>query len=96
MKNPPSRCVSTACLRETVTSSRKISQSGERPIVVRPPSGWKVSPALPPPERTTSAGPLTPRSSRTSAASSSPSSRVYAIVVSAPLSRTRSAPHLAQ
>src|SRR5919197_892103 len=97
MTNLPSRCVSTACLRETVTSSRKISQSGERPIVVRSPSGWKVSPALPPPERTTSAGPLTPRSSRTSAGSSpSPSSGRYAIVVSAPLSWTRSAPHLAQ
>src|SRR5919199_4636024 len=97
MTNLASLRVSTACLRETVTSSRKISQSGERPIVVRSPSGWKVSPALPPPERTTSAGPLTPRSSRISAGSSfSPSSGRYAIVVSAPLSRTRSAPHLAQ
>ena len=47
----------TACLRETVTSSRKMSQSGERPIVVRSPVGMKCSPARPPPERTTSAGP---------------------------------------
>src|SRR5919199_3098557 len=97
MTNLASLRVSTACLRETVTSSRKISQSGERPIVVRSPSGWNVSPALPPPERTTSAGPLTPRSSsETDARSSSPSSGVNVIVVSAPPSRTRSAPHLAQ
>ena len=33
MKRPSSRWTSTACLRETVTSSRKMSQSGERPIV---------------------------------------------------------------
>src|ERR671922_294351 len=96
MKNEPSRRTSTACLRETVTSSRKMSQSGERPIVVRSPSGRNVSPVLPPPERTTSAGPLTPRSSSASATSSSPSSGRYVIVVSAPLSRTRSAPHFAQ
>ena len=30
----PPRLMSTACLRETVTSSRKMPQSGERPIVV--------------------------------------------------------------
>ena len=42
-KSPP--CLaSTACLRETVTSSRKISQSGERPIVVRSSSSRNVSP----------------------------------------------------
>ena len=33
--------MSTAWRRETVTSSRKMSQSGERPIVVRSPCGWK-------------------------------------------------------
>ena len=53
----PSRS-SSAWRRETVTSSRKTSQSGERPISVRSPIAWKLSPALPPPERTTSAGPL--------------------------------------
>ena len=68
------RATITACLRETVTSSRKMSQSGERPIVVRSRCGSKVSPARPPPERTTRAGPSTgislergePRSSRSS------------------------------
>src|SRR5207249_11036568 len=69
--NVPSLFVRTACLRETVTSSRKIPQSGERPIVVWSASALKVSPALPPPERTTSAGPLMPGSS--SAASGDPS-----------------------
>src|SRR5581483_2443169 len=39
----PSRCSSSACLRETVTSSRKIPQSGERPIVVCPLCGANVS-----------------------------------------------------
>ena len=47
--NPPSRSISTAWLRDTVTSSRKISQSGERPMRVRSPTGLKLSPALPPP-----------------------------------------------
>src|SRR6185437_321513 len=60
----PSRCTSSACLRDTVTSSRKMPHSGDRPIVVRSPFGAKVSPARPPPERTTRAGPSRPRSSR--------------------------------
>ena len=42
-KRPP-RSSRTAWLRETVTSSRKTSQSGERPIVVRSPLGTKCSP----------------------------------------------------
>ena len=46
-----------------MTSSRKIPQSGERPIVVESPPGENVSPERPPPERTTSAGPARPRSS---------------------------------
>ena len=62
-KNVPSRSTSTAWLRETVTSSRKISQSGERPMRVRSPAGRKLSPARPPPERTTSAGPSRPSTS---------------------------------
>src|SRR5262249_17381909 len=37
-----------ACLRETVTSSRKIAHSGERPIIVGPSSSGNVSPARPP------------------------------------------------
>src|SRR6185503_18283180 len=74
-KKPLSRSIITACLRETVTSSRKIPQSGERPIVVSPLS-VNISPARPPPERTTSAGPVTPRSSSASACESSPSSGV--------------------
>ena len=57
----PSR-TSSAWRRETVTSSRKTSHSGERPISVRSAEGKKLSPALPPPERTTSAGPLPRRS----------------------------------
>src|SRR5262249_42893707 len=40
-----SRSTRTACLRETVTSSRKMPQSGERPIEVRSPSSVNVSPA---------------------------------------------------
>src|ERR671937_377291 len=92
IKNAPSRSASTACLRDTVTSSRKIPQSGERPIVVSP-SSWNSSPALPPPARTTSAGPLTPRSSSAAVGPSSPSSAVKACVVSAPPSSfTSSAP----
>src|ERR671937_1506031 len=96
MKNPPSRLVSTACLRETVTSSKKIPQSGERPIVVSP-SSVNISPALPPPERTTSAGPLTPSSSSASPAVSSRSSGVNVWVASAPPSSlTSRAPQRAQ
>ena len=38
------RSTSTACLRETVTSSRKMSHSGERPIVVRSRSQAGTSP----------------------------------------------------
>src|SRR5581483_1884834 len=78
---------STACLRETVTSSRKMPQSGERPIVVRSPCGANVSPERPPPERTTSATPWIPKSSSASSASSG-SSTANACVVSAPGSRT--------
>ena len=62
----PSRSTSTAWRRETVTSSRKTGQSGERPMIVRSPCGVNVSPARPPPERTTRAGPSTPRSSSSS------------------------------
>ena len=40
-----------------MTSSRKTSHSGERPISARSPIASKLSPARPPPERTTSAGP---------------------------------------
>jgi hypothetical protein len=63
-------------LRETVTSSRKTSQSGERPISVFAPEGKKVSPARPPPERTTSAGPLTLGSRNAALGSSAISSGV--------------------
>ena len=70
-KNEPSRSTSTAWLRETVTSSRKMSQSGERPIRVRSPAGRNASPALPPPERTTSAGPSSPSSGSCSCPSTS-------------------------
>src|SRR5947199_3629686 len=76
MKNSPSRRISTACFRETVTSSRKMSQSGERPIVILSPCGTKCSPARPPPERTTSAGPSAPSSSSVGVASSPTSSGV--------------------
>ena len=55
--NPlPSR-TSSACLRDTVTSSRNTSHSGDRPISARSPIASKLSPARPPPDRTTSAGP---------------------------------------
>ena len=43
-RTPRPRSTITACLRETVTSSRKISQSGERPIVVRSPLQREASP----------------------------------------------------
>ncbi len=76
------RSTSTACRRETVTSSRKMPQSGERPIVVRSPCGRNVSPERPPPERTTSAGPSIPRSSAAPASSES-STGVNVCVVSA-------------
>ena len=45
-------------------------------LVVRSPEGTKCSPARPPPERMTSAGPSAPSSSSVSAPSSSPSSGV--------------------
>src|SRR4051812_40202346 len=90
----PSRCSTLACLRETVTSSRKIPQSGERPIVVCPPPSGNVSPERPPPERTTSAGPVTPTSS--SASWSSPSSGVNVIVVSDSSGLINAAPQRAQ
>src|SRR5439155_7228968 len=93
----PSRCTSEACLRETVTSSRKMPQSGERPIVVLSPCGANVSPARPPPAWTTSAGPWMPRSPSVSSISSC-SSAVNDWVCS-PVSLSRScssAPHLAQ
>src|SRR5207248_7843944 len=40
----PSSSISNAWLRETVTSSRKMSQSGERPMRVCSPAGRKLSP----------------------------------------------------
>ncbi len=46
-KKAPSRSTSTAWLRETVTSSRKISHSGERPMRVRSPAGVKRLPRPP-------------------------------------------------
>src|SRR6185437_16928171 len=62
IRHCPSALTSVAWRRETVTSSRKTPQSGERPIVVRSPCGENDSPVRPPPARTTSAGPLTPSS----------------------------------
>src|SRR5439155_11682009 len=47
-----SLCATIAWRRDTVTSSRKMSQSGDRPIVVSAGLSGKVSPARPPPERT--------------------------------------------
>jgi hypothetical protein len=79
-----------------VTSSRKKSQSGDRPIVERSAVGMKCSPVLPPPERTTSAGPSVEMSSRGPSSSAS-SSGVYVCVVSVPPSSlTSSAPHFEQ
>ena len=49
MKRPPSGDRPRG-VRETVTSSRKMSQSGERPIVVRSPWSANASPARPPPD----------------------------------------------
>jgi hypothetical protein len=92
--NPDSLFAITACLRETVTSSRKISQSGERPIVISACSSGNVSPALPPPERTISAGPSIPSGSPSP--SSSASSGVNVMVVSDSSGRTRCAPQRAQ
>src|SRR5205823_4171309 len=95
--NVPFLFVSTACLRDTVTSSRKIPQSGERPIVVWSASALNVSPALPPPERTTSAGPLIARSSSAASGEPSPSSGVNVCVVSVPASSlTSNAPQREQ
>src|SRR5918999_706722 len=98
IRKPPSPCLSRTWCRETVTSSRKMSHSGERPTVIRSCCRRKCSPARPPPERTTSAGPSVFSSSASGeAASSSPSSGVKLIVVSEPdSSRTSSAPHFAQ
>src|SRR5581483_3736536 len=93
----PSRCTSVACLRETVTSSRKIPQSGERPIVVRSPCGAKVSPERPPPERTIKAGPWIARSSSVSRSSACSSAVKVWVCSPASASRScRSAPHFAQ
>jgi len=78
-----------------VTSSRKMPQSGERPIVVRSLCGANVSPARPPPERTTSAGPLTPMSPSVSR-SSSRSSALNVCVVSTLSWLCSGAPHFEQ
>src|SRR5207248_818588 len=56
----------------------------------------KVSPARPPPERTTSAGPLIPKSSSSRCPSSSVSSGTNAMVASLLSSRTSKAPHFEQ
>jgi hypothetical protein len=73
-----------------------MSLSGERPIVVRSACGMKCSPARPPPERTTRAGPSAAISS-SAPFSSATSSGVYVCVVSVPASSTtRSAPHFEQ
>src|SRR5262249_58579003 len=63
MWTPSDRCSSAAWSRETVTSSRKISLCGARPIVVRdgPTGNW--SPARPPPSRITSVAPSPPEAS---------------------------------
>ena len=82
----PSR-TSSAWRRETVTSSRKTSQSGERPISRLARRAGTVSPARPPPERTTSAGPVMPSSSSAGRRSSSASSASKLIVVSRPRRR---------
>ena len=71
--------------------------SGERPIVVSSASALNVSPALPPPDRTTSAGPLIPRSSSAASGDPSPSSGVNDCVISVPASSlTRRAPQREQ
>src|SRR3954453_18269890 len=46
--NCPSRRMNSACLRETVTSSRKMSLSGRRPAVVRSASSRNRAPAFGP------------------------------------------------
>src|SRR5262245_22490370 len=85
----PSRSTRTAWLRETVTSSRKISQSGERPTLVRSRVSMNLSPALPPPERTTSAGPSSP-STGSPAASAASSASGLIVNVGSPESSVRS------
>src|SRR3990170_2024320 len=86
---------SSAWRRDTVTSSRKTSHSGDRPINVLPSPGWNDCPAMPPPERTTSAGPVMPSAARRSISSPS-SSMSKLIVVSEPISVVRSAPQREQ
>src|SRR5207253_2771285 len=88
-------CVNTACLRDTVTSSRKIAHSGERPIVVGLVSSGNDSPERPPPERTISAAPCTPTSSSGSRLSGS-SGAENASVDSPSSWTTSAAPHFAQ
>ena len=61
----------SAWRRDTVTSSRNTWHSGERPISVRRPLVSNVSPALPPPARTTSAGMRGAWAAATSSTSSS-------------------------
>src|SRR5579884_11777 len=87
--------VKTACLRETVTSSRKIAHSGERPIVVGLSSTGNVSPERPPPDRTIRAAPWTPRSSIGSRLSGI-SGTVNASVDSPSSGTTSGEPHFAQ
>ena len=79
-------------LRDTVTSSRNTSHSGDRPISARSPIASKLSPARPPPDRTTSAGP----SMRSCAGAASTSSGPRLMVVSPTVSRARSAPQREQ
>ena len=65
-----------------MTSSRKTSHSGERPISACSPIASKLSPARPPPERTTSAGPVDALRRGAASISSGPRLRVVSPTVS--------------
>ena len=81
----PSRSTSTAWLRETVTSSRKISQSGERPIRVRGPGGAEALPRAAA-ARSGRRAPG-PRGPRPGSCSSSPTSSARSVCVVSTASR---------
>ena len=69
---PSPRRTISAWSRETVTSSRKTSQSGRRPTVMRSLVIGKLSPTRPPPARITSAAPCSVTTSSSSTGISSP------------------------
>src|SRR5436190_5160324 len=95
---PSPRRTISAWSRETVMSSRKMSQSGRLPTVMRSLVIGKLSPTRPPPARITSAAPSSVTTSSSSTGISSPVSptRYVAVLLSLGSGAPMCAPHREQ